>query len=77
MDENKKYLIRYIKDSIVETLVEDYKMDIDQAKEALNLSWLNKRIDECPELFDHDHPSKWAKDIYEKYSDKIRAVEVY
>ena len=65
MSRNKKDLNKYIKDSIIESLVEDYKMDKDEAKRILEESWLNNKIDKYPQLFNHDHPTKWAKEVYE------------
>ena len=40
-------------------------MDKDEAKRILEESWLNNKIDKYPQLFNHDHPTKWAKEVYE------------
>ena len=48
---------------IIQILIEDYELSEENAKEIFYNSWLNNTIQEYPELFLHDSPTKWADEI--------------
>lgn len=68
----KRKLIEYVKKEIIVSLIIDHKMTRSCARKTLKESWLNEKIDENPELFNHDHPMKWANEIV-KYNNFINA----
>ena len=69
----KRNLINYVRKEIIISLIVDHGMSRKCAKKTLEESWLNKKIEENPESFNHDHPMKWANEII-KYNKSTQSI---